>query len=74
MAELRDKVKCNHVWVHYYSLKTRQCIDCKIKVPLNKSAGLTEHKRKSGIGPDNYNNKGSSDERESKSIAGESRA
>jgi hypothetical protein len=44
--------KCEHVWVSYYSTKTRQCIDCLLVTAIdkNKTCGLTEHKRHSGIG------------------------
>lgn len=46
------KSDCEHVWVTYWSTKTKQCIDCKKVVSATDKAGvkaLTEHKRQSSI-------------------------
>ena len=47
--------KCEHVWVRYYSTRTQQCNDCKLIIPLNQKAGLTEHKDAQPSASQNYN-------------------
>jgi hypothetical protein len=46
MAKTKE---CKHVWVIYHSRKQRQCIDCKMIMPINDRPFLTEHNRRSNI-------------------------
>ena len=46
-----DDGECEHCWVPFYSLKFKLCVTCWIELHIKDECGMTEHKRKSGIGP-----------------------